>query len=154
MSTSQAKVAIDKLLKIYEPLKEAQTLLSSLDSAEQSLKEMNARVSAGAAELDKQKKELEAAKQELEAAKVERADLVKRAEERVREMEAAERDKAHDILMQMEAAKVGLQRDLDAARSQLVLLEQEVAAKQEEFTRVTALVSEQRSKLEQALTAI
>lgn len=154
MSASQAKVVLDKLLKIYEPLKDAQKLLTELEAGEQNLKEVSARVAAASEELARKKEELSTAQHSIEIAKQERDRVLSEADTEARAISAAAAGEAHDALEKMEVAKATLQRDVDTLRAELVQTEHRLAERQEELKRVTALATDQRKKLEQALTAI
>ena len=154
MSASQAKVVLDKLLKIYEPLKDAQKLLTELEAGEQNLKEVSARVAAASEELARKKEELSTAQHSIEIAKQERDRVLSEADTEARVISAAAAGEAHDALEKMEVAKATLQRDVDTLRAELVQTEHRLAERQEELKRVTALATDQRKKLEQALTAI
>lgn len=154
MSTSQAKVAIDKLLKIYEPLKEAQKVLTDIEVADQVLREKQNALTGINNEIEKKHEQLRLSEQEANHASAVKEQILNEADNKAREIIADARAEAEDILLQMENAKTALQAEIDAFRATSVLLDREVAAKQEELVRVTTLVNEQREKLKQALTAI
>lgn len=154
MSAAQAKVVLDKLLKIYEPLKDAQTLLSELEIAERSLTETRAQLKHGADEIVAQQAELSNLEQAAEFAKLSRDETLKEADNEAREIVAIARNEAQDVLMQMEAAKATLQKDVDSLRTAVVMLEKDVAAKRDELASVTQAIREYKSNLEKAVTAL
>lgn len=154
MSAAQAKVALDKLLRVFEPLKESQRLLADLEIAEQRLKQINEQEVNAAEEVKKKSEELRSLEASMEQLRALQKQLIDEADTRAKDIIASARGEASNVLAQMEASKAGLQTDIDSARTAFVLLDREVAAKQEELIRVTSLVDEQREKLKQALTAI
>jgi DNA repair exonuclease SbcCD ATPase subunit len=154
MSIATTKVAIDKLAKMYEPLRYAQDLLADLEAAEQRLKEVTSQTEgeANAVKLLKNDRDklIDAVKKlrdnhdatmQLTAGKA--AEDVARAKQDVLDIERAGA-----------GAKRILEAEVAELQKYLTSLEGMVAVKAAELAKVEAAIEKHRAALRKAAESV
>lgn len=147
MSIAATKVAIDKLVKLYDPLRDAQQLLTDLETAEQRLREVES-LTAGennaVALLREERRKLE---EDVKALRRSHDNTIKLTKEKAAELLARAKQDVQDIEAAGVAAKDAFLKECEAAETALALLRKNVEEKAAEQAALEEKIATQREAI-------
>jgi hypothetical protein len=154
MSIATTKAAIDKLVKLYEPLHHAQEMLSDLEAAEQRLREA-ALLTAGEAEAVKLlKTERDRLTDAVKKLRDTHDATMQLTADKAAEAEARVKQEISDI----ERAGAEAKKKLDATHAEglarIKALEEQIVSKADELAKVENAINKQRAALRKVAESI